>query len=371
MSGLLFPNEIFSGERLQLAREFRGLTQTELGEQVVASCSLISLCETGKKRDPARDLVEACGSVLGFEPEFFYGTVDDLFREDECSFRHRRTTAERLKTQIRARGTLLGMVIARLRSLFKFPEIDLPQLPASTTEEIEQAAEQSRKHWKLGLDAPILQIGRVLEHAGVIVVAHLAESAKVDAFSRAGRTPLIVLNQAIQSTSRWNFDVAHECGHLVMHKGMPTGTVETESSADRFASGFLMPQKAFSREFSAVSFSWEHVFNLKRRWMASAAAIVRRAYDLGLIGAVTYRQAFKYMSAKGWTKGEPYEPSFQQPELLATALSALGAKTDLTLEALCRELRFLPGTFRDVTGVAIPVAKSKQSQLIPFRTASN
>jgi len=48
----------------------------------------------------------------------------------------------------------------------------------------------------------------------------------------------------------------------------------------------LMPRRAFSREFNGASFSFKHVFDLKKRWQASAAAIVRRGYDLGLLSAV-------------------------------------------------------------------------------------
>ena len=114
MSANLDRSEVFWGKRLGLAREFRGLTQTELGEKIAASCALISLCETGKKRDPASDLIEACGSVLGFAPAFFYGPLDDVFQEHECSFRHRRTAPERLKAQIRAHATLIGLVIEKL-----------------------------------------------------------------------------------------------------------------------------------------------------------------------------------------------------------------------------------------------------------------
>jgi Zn-dependent peptidase ImmA (M78 family) len=366
MSANLGHREVFWGKRLELAREFRGLTQTELGDKVAASCALISLCETGKKRDPAQDLIEACGSVLGFAPAFFYGPLEDVFLEDECSFRHRRTTPERMKAQIRAHATLIGLVIERLRSVFKFPQINLPQIAASSSQEIEMAAEQCRQHWKLGLDGPLLQTGRVLEHAGVIIVRHLVKSTKVDAFSRYGRTTVIFLNQEIQSSSRWNFDIAHELGHLVMHPGMPTGSIETEKAANMFASAFLMPRNAFGREFRMTSLSWEHIFNLKRRWQTSAAAIVKRAYDLGLLGAVEYRKAFKYMSMKGWTKGEPHEPPFQQPELLENALHGLGQKVSLTLDGLCRELRFTSETFRDVTGIAIPANKARQVDVIEF-----
>lgn len=367
MGSVLFPSEVFWGERLQLAREFRGLTQKELGDKVAASCALISLCENGKKRNPVRDLVEACADVLGFSSEFFYGPMEEVFREEECSFRHRRTTPERLKSQIRAHATLIGMVIQRLRSVFKFPEVDVPHIHAASSEEIETAAEECRKHWNVTIDSPIKQVGRVLERAGVIIISHLVESSKVDAFSRYGKTSVIFLNRSIPSPSRWHFDIAHECGHLVMHQGIPTGTVETEAAADRFASAFLMPRKAFSREFSVAPFSWSHIFDLKRRWHTSAASIVRRAYDLDLISAVDYRKGFQYLSAKKWTRGEPQEPEFQEPELLSTTLQAVGSKVDLTLAELCADLKFKPETFHDVTGVAVPLPKPKETEVIPFR----
>ena len=129
-----------------------------------------------------------------------------------------------------------------------------------------------------------------------------------------------------------------------------------------------MPRKAFSREFRTAPFSWNHIFSLKQRWQTSAAAIVKRSYDLRLLGAVEYRKAFKYMSMKGWTKGEPHEPSFQQPELLENALAGSGKKVNLTLDMLCRELRFAPETFLDVTGVPVPSPKSKSAPVIRFST---
>jgi Zn-dependent peptidase ImmA (M78 family)/transcriptional regulator with XRE-family HTH domain len=363
--------DTFVGQRLQLAREFRDLTQKQLGEAVVASHALVSLCESGKRTDPAPDLVEAFGTVLGFDAEFFYQPDGEIFQEDECSFRHRRSTPERLKTKIRAHASLLGMVLERLRRHFKFPALNIPKIPASTDQEIEKAAEQTRQHWGLGIDAPISDIGRVMEHAGVFLVSHLAESSQVDAFSRDGSTAVIFLNQGMQSTSRWVFDIAHECGHLVMHSGTQTGTKETEAAADRFAGAFLLPRVAFAREFRTSPFSWKHVFNLKKRWKASAAAIIKRAYDLRLINAVEYRQSFKYMSARGWRKGgEPNEPDFKGPELLSTALSALGTKVELTVERLCRDLHFTPETFLTVTGVSVPRSKGKPVEVIPIRATA-
>jgi Zn-dependent peptidase ImmA (M78 family)/DNA-binding XRE family transcriptional regulator len=361
--------EVFSGERLQLAREFRGFTQKKLGDEIAASSAMITRCENGKKLDPPLDLVEACAEVLGFETAFFYRRTPDLFLEAECSFRHRRATPEKAKTQIRAHATLLGIVIQQLRRHFSFPEVDLPKIPISSLDDAEVAAEKTRLHWNLGIDGPIWQVGRVLERAGVVIVKHLVSSSKVDAFSRQGKTTVIFLNNEINSASRWNFDIGHECGHLVGHSGIHTGDLETEAQADRFASAFLMPRKAFSREFCMAPFSWRHVFDLKRRWHSSAAAIVRRSYDLGLIGAVDYRRSFQYMSFKGWNRGEPNEPIFQEPELLPTAFDALGKKVELTLNSLCAELNFKPKTFKEVTGVEIPITLPRMAPVIAMKSA--
>ncbi len=310
----------FFGERLQLAREFRGKTQKQLGDEVAASPTLISLCETGKKKDPAADLVEACGSVLGFEPAFFYHPVQDVFRENECSFRHRRSSPERLKDQIRAHATLIGMVIERLQALLTFPELNIPHVLAQNVEEIEAAAERGRERWGLGIDGPILQVSRVLERAGVVIVPNVVQSTKVDAFSRFGKITMIFLNQAIPSTSRWTFDIAHECGHLVIHNSISTGTAETEEEADRFASAFLMPRKAFARDFRMAPFSWPHIFDLKKRWCVSAAAIVRRSMT-GIARRGWLSPGIQvYVGKRMATNGEPYEPSFQSPELLNIAL---------------------------------------------------
>jgi Zn-dependent peptidase ImmA (M78 family) len=257
-----------------------------------------------------------------------------------------------------------------MREHLKFPALNVPSFPVSSLEDADNAAERARQFWGLGIDGPILQIVRVMELAGVIVVPHMADCKKVDAFSRNGRTCVVFLNKGIPSTSRWNFDMAHECAHLVMHGGIPTGDEQTEREADRFASAFLLPRRAFTREFQQKPFSWGHIFDMKRRWQTSAAAIVRRAYDLGLIGAVQYRRSFQYMSFKGWkTNGEPMEPNFHEPELLKMGIEALKARA-VSLERLCAELHFSEEAFACVTGVSIPTREQPKPSLIAFPISS-
>jgi hypothetical protein len=121
----------------------------------------------------------------------------------------------------------------------------------------------------------------------------------------------------------------------------------------------------------ASPFSCNHLFKLKKRWKASAAAIIKRAYDLKLIDAVQYRQSFKYMSAMNWRKsGEPNETEFKGPELFSNALGALGTKIELSIDQVCKNLHFTPETFLTVTGVSVPLSKGKPVEVIPIRATA-
>lgn len=51
---------------------------------------------------------------------------------------------------------------------------------------------------------------------------------KVDALSVNRKFPIIIRNIAKESACRIGFDLAYECGHLIMHDGIETGCKQTE-----------------------------------------------------------------------------------------------------------------------------------------------
>jgi hypothetical protein len=76
------------------------------------------------------------------------------------------------------------------------------QLSSPDDDEIEAAAEATRRHWKLDLEAPLAHVGRALERGGVTIIPyHSATSAKVDAFSRFGRTTVSARSLMLASCS--------------------------------------------------------------------------------------------------------------------------------------------------------------------------
>jgi Zn-dependent peptidase ImmA (M78 family)/transcriptional regulator with XRE-family HTH domain len=318
------PGTPFQGSRLRLARLFSGLTLADLGEQVSTTRQYIQRLEVSTDQGPSADLLAALAEVLHVEEEFFFLPLNDEIKEDQGHFRKLQTTPQNVRYRVLSYGTMFNMIVTYLDSVLSLPEINIPTIPVHTVEDIEKAAEACREKWGLYLDAPITNITRTLERAGVVVTTFEGVSEKVDAFSLVRGRPVIVRNMDKNSTSRYRFDLAHECGHLVMHEGVETGDPGTEAEANRFASAFLLPRGAFLREFPRASqIDWKAMFRLKARWGVSVQAIVRRAYDLGIITAVQYRNANVYMSRNGWKRGEPCEPQSECPEIIPLAIQAL------------------------------------------------
>ena len=364
----------FHGARLRLARAFHGWTQADLGSQVGVKHQFVGYLEAGFKR-PSAMLLDALVDLTGFTHGFFEEPLVEEFRDEECHFRRRQTTPVAMRNRLLAHGTLFGSLVGYLDEALQLPADDVPEARVQGAEAIEEAAERCRARWNLGPDAPLANVLRVIERAGVVVTALEGHADKIDAFSRAGRRKVMVLNRDKGSASRRNFDLAHELGHLVMHGGMDTDSPEIEAEADRFASAFLLPRRGFLAEFPrGPKLDWEPLVNFQRRWRVSLAAIVRRAYALRLSDAAHYQRAYKFMSAQGWLRGgEPAEPPSPEPEVVSLAFASLANDHGVTATEVARHLHWRFDILERVAGVALegthetPAPRAVVVQLDLFR----
>ena len=338
------------GARIRIARLLQGRTQADLAKELQISPAFVCQVEAGTKQ-PSTDTLAAIATILRVQPDFFERTIHDEFRDEECFFRKRKTTPLYVRSRALAHGTFLTELIAALEEKVDLPADSVPHAPEGS-KPIDDIAEDCRQSWGLGVDTPIDNMTRVLENAGV-VVADFSSSRKVDAFSRAGARRVVVRNSETQSRSRLRFDLAHECGHLVMHVGLDASCLELEPAADAFAAAFLLPRRAFAAEFPrGGSPSWDSLRSLKRRWGVSLSAIVRRARDLRLVDALFYQRAYKQMSARGWNTREPDEEYVREerPEMIVMAVRVLDESGELPKPALARRLGWSPALFTEVTG---------------------
>ena len=234
------PNMAFEPERLALSRKRRGLNKTQLGKLVGLTPGTISAYEKGQT-EPSADTAQRLAKSLGFPQSFFYVEVGDTVPLDGASFRAlSRMTAAQRDTALAA-GTMCIAFNDWIEERFDLPAPNLPDLDPGVAG-AEGAATLVRAEWALG-ESPIRNVLHLLEAHGVRVFSLVEECQEIDAFSFwRGPTPFICVNTT-KTAERTVFDLAHELGHLVMHRahGVPRGRVE-EQEANTFASNFLMPR---------------------------------------------------------------------------------------------------------------------------------
>ncbi|PTQ77347.1 Zn-dependent peptidase ImmA (M78 family) [Nitrosospira multiformis] len=344
----------FQGAKLRVARLLNGWTKADLAEQLQVSRQFIHALEIGQK--PASpDMVAALSLILKVQPSFFNEPLKSEVREEECHFRSRKSMPDKVAEQIISYGTALEIIIHLLEKNLELPVVNFPAIEVNSDIEIEEAATNCRKHWGLG-NGPIANMCRVLENAGAIVALYKGDRHEVDALSMARARPLVIRNTLKQSPVRQRFDLAHECGHLVIHQGASTGDKETEDQANRFASAFLMPGEVFSREFPSMPLrlDWQAIYSLKIRWRVSVKAIIRRARDLGLLNSVQYATGNRFLNQTGQSKTEKFDEKIPQeePELIKTAISAYLDAFSFTPAEFAKQISMTPSMIEQLVGVS-------------------
>ncbi len=338
-------------EGLTLAREYRGLSQTELAKKSGVARQQIVNLESGVTLHPTDTTRDALCASLDVFREFMEIIPDESPSERVLHFRGKPRVTARINRQLVAQGSVwirfTRAVESRVRRL---PEDGFSKI--ANTGSIEDVAARTRKAWGLREDAPLKNVTRLLERAGAFVGTFEGGEDGIDAYSWQGASHYILGNADREMPSRTRHSRLHEAGHLILHRGRQTGDPATEEEAHRFAGAMLLPRRAFWQEFPRGSrLNWDGMFRMKERWGTSVQAIVRRAYDLTLIDAAQYKRAFIYISSMGWRKREPNEASeVEQPELLPRVLESLAQSKGVTPSELGRSIGLPVSTLSKLVG---------------------
>lgn len=180
-----------------------------------------------------------------------------------------------------------------IKNHFKFDNIE-------TSDPVE-AAREVRKISKIKDDEPVYDLVSLIENAGIKLYLHDFNFQKTFGLSvnREDGGPAIIVNNSENiSVERKIFTIAHELGHLILHKNSFDGEVSEENEteekqADMFAAELLMPQKAFEKQWEAHSgISWvDAVLQIKQYFGVSYKTVLYRLNSL--IGS-RYRPGYLY-----------------------------------------------------------------------------
>lgn len=292
---------MFCPGRLSLARKRRRLTAKALAERTGLAVDTISRLENGLNR-PDELTISRLAKALDFPIGFFSESEPQEIDVGAVSFRSFSKMSARERDAAIAAGSLGLHLNAWIEDRFGLPPANLIDLSYETNPEV--AAHLVRRHWGIG-EKPIGNMLGLLETHGVRVFSLSESTASVNAFSFwQDSKPFVFLNNFKTAESSL-FDIAHELGHLVMHKhGDPKDHRSAERDANMFASEFLMPANDVKARVPRPV-TIDVVLRAKARWRVSAMAMAYRMRRLEILSEWNYKSICVELSKRGFRTSEP------------------------------------------------------------------
>ena len=297
-------------ERLKLARKRSGLSLRALSSVMdgVVSAQAIGKYERAKMM-PSSTVAIALTEAL--EVPLSYLLSPSRVSLESVEFR------KLASTKAKDRAAVEGEVLDHVDRYLQVEEIlglditeqdgpDGAPYRITAVEDAEGAAKAVRTEWNLG-GGPIPDMTELLEERG-IKVFKWSLPWSVDGLScrvrrvRGDDVPVVVCSTG-KSFERQRFTIAHELGHLVLD--IPS-TVAEERTCQRFAGALLAPGNELIREVGRrrFNFGFDELIEIKHIFGISAAALVMRMRDLGIITEATVGDIFGGIGSS-WRTEEP------------------------------------------------------------------
>jgi Zn-dependent peptidase ImmA (M78 family)/transcriptional regulator with XRE-family HTH domain len=310
-----------NGEMLRLARQRRGFHQTEAAPKLGIDQSLLSRIENGMVE--ARDEIVLRAEAVYEMPRSFFEQADPVYGAPVSVHPMWRRKADVTARELDAVVAEMNIRVMHVRRLLEGAEFvnssELPRLDIDDYNDPAEIAALVRAHWKVPR-GPIKDLTLLVERAGVLVAHSPLGGASISGatFSVPGMPPLIVLNSE-QPADRLRYTLAHELGHLVMHR-FPTPKMEYESN--EFASALLMPAADIKPYFVGRRVDLALLASLKPEWRVAMQALLMRATALEFVTKHQAQYLWKQISAKRLRLREPPELDFapEKPTVIETML---------------------------------------------------
>jgi Zn-dependent peptidase ImmA (M78 family) len=328
-----------NGDMLRLARQRKGFQQVDAARGLGVDQSLLSRMENGVSEIRDEILTKAAGFYS--VPRTFFFQTDPIYGAPVSVHPMWRRKADVTAREMDAVVAEMNLRVMHLKRFLEAADIaksaELPRLDIEDYGDPEQIATIVRSHWGVPR-GPIRDLTVLVERAGVLVVHSNMAGASVSGvtFSVPGLPPLIVLNNE-QPADRMRFTLAHELGHLVMHR-FPSPQMENEANA--FASALLMPSPDIAPLLSARRIDLPLLASLKPEWKVSMQSIIMKAKSLNLLTRNQEEYLWKQMSARKWRLREPPELDFapEAPTVVRSLVSIFRVQLGYSQEELTKLL---------------------------------
>ncbi len=350
----------FVGARLREGREARGLSGAQLAELLSVTRQAISQFENGE-RSPSPETLGQISIVLNLPQPFFMRPVT-RDHAGTIFFRSKASATKTARTKARRRCAWLQIVTDYITQSIEipgvnFPLFDFPANPAKiTNQDIEDAAEKVRRFWGLG-NGPISNVTLLLENNGAVIVRETFGDVNLDAFSMwADDIPFFVLSDDKESAVRSRLDLAHELGHLILHRSVDEARLEKdlkllEDQAFRFAGAFLLPQDGFANDLYLPTL--DALMAVKPKWGVSVGAMLMRADNLGLFSPEQVQRLWVSYGRRRWRTGEPLDDQLpaEFPRLLRLSFELALSEKVVARDDVLTTIDYAPTDIESLAGL--------------------
>ncbi|MBA2589539.1 MAG: XRE family transcriptional regulator [Alphaproteobacteria bacterium] len=352
------------GDMLRLARQRLGFTQKPAASKLGIMQPLLSRFENGIS-DPDDEFLLKAGRVYDV-PRSFFDVKEPVYGPPVSVHPMPRAKADvtaRDLDMVTAELNIRVMQMRRFLEAVDFePTKDIPLLDVDQYGSPEKVAAVVRAHWNIP-SGPIKNLIAIVERAGVVIGTSDFGGAAISGmtFRVPGQPPLVLLNSQ-HPADRLRFTLAHEIGHLVMHR-FPTPEMEVQ--ANQFASALLLPREEMKQAFAGRTVNLALLASLKPEWRVAMQALLVRAHSLGYITDNQNRYLWQQISSRGWRLREPPELDFEaeRPGVLPSILTAHLTQLGYSIADLSNFIPLHEHEFSRMYGIAAPETSPNRPKL--------
>ena len=364
----------FLKERLQQARIARGINKSTLSMLSSITQTSISNYEAGKQL-PRPDAITKLANALSVPEAFFFKPLAPPL-ESPVFFRSFTRQKKVFQEQWAQQSAWLEELLNIYLQYIDLPELKIHQItlgenwesvPSATIEDI---AYRTRAALGLGYGA-VPNMIKLMENSGCVVLRVDMDPSEF-AFSRwllGNRVPCIFVTSET-TACRDRMSVAHELGHLVMHRNITLTDKNrkiVEDQANVYASAFLMPEMGYAKDLRYTNL--DGFKSLKKKWGVSISAQIMRCSQLNIIPEKIKHYLYIHLSKKGWRTNEPFddEMPLETPNLLNAATKMLISSLGVTKEDISTRLGLSFFDIARLSGTPIDyfIVQDEDVQIIP------
>jgi len=314
---------------VELARESRSLSQTELAEKIGVPQGNLSRMERGEV-GIKEEILSKIATELDYPVSFFY--QDKRISVSDTHYRRAVIVDQKVKMKAEA---LMNVYKFNVEEMLKSLDIKV-NIPVITDlhESPVKVAMYLRSYWKVPR-GPIDDIAKLIEDNGIIIIPMDFGTDKIEGRTLLTSTghPIIFYNTQ-SSSDRQRLTICHELGHVLMHvNSAPVFYDDEEESAFAFGQEFLMPYAECQYDLNEKT-TIEKLVDLKRYWKVSIQAMVTRMLKTEIISKNRGRYLWSIIVAKKWRVSEPIELAPPVPTLLKRMVVALQQGLHYSVEDL-------------------------------------